>query len=197
MSGRAQVLFQVGARAWVVTGIGHLAITALLLGRPASPAAETAVLGAMRAHRMTMMGLSRDLLGLFRGFSVAMGLVLALHGAVCALAALAALPAVVALNAAVSLAAARPPRALQAAQAPHAALAAVDAHGWSRARTASLWRRSGLLNRWIGARPASRVGGSRRVHRPRWVSRFGFVQNRRWPSPRAAETSYLRALSAA
>jgi hypothetical protein len=30
-----------------------------------------------------MMGLSRDLLGLFRGFSVAMGLVLALHGAVC------------------------------------------------------------------------------------------------------------------
>ncbi|WP_437943394.1 hypothetical protein WMF27_37370 [Sorangium sp. So ce281] len=44
-----------------------------------------------------MMGLSRDLLGLFRGFSVAMGLVLALHGAVCVLAApaLAALPAVV------------------------------------------------------------------------------------------------------
>ncbi|WP_437954392.1 hypothetical protein WME76_22650 [Sorangium sp. So ce119] len=106
MSNRAQVLFQVGAWAWVVTGIGHLAITALLLGRPAPPAAETAVLGAMRAHRMTMMGLSRDLLGLFRGFSVAMGLVLALHGAVCLLAApaLAALPAVVALNAAVSLA---------------------------------------------------------------------------------------------
>ncbi|WP_437507225.1 LIC_13387 family protein [Sorangium sp. So ce1099] len=103
---RAQVLFQVGAWAWVVTGLGHLAITALLLGRPATPAAETAVLGAMRAHRMTMMGLSRDLLGLFRGFSVAMGLVLALHGAVCVLAApaLAALPAVVALNAAVSLA---------------------------------------------------------------------------------------------
>ncbi|WP_438017238.1 LIC_13387 family protein [Sorangium sp. So ce315] len=64
------------------------------------------VLGAMRAHRMTMMGLSRDLLGLFRGFSVAMGLVLALHGAVCVLAApaLAALPAMVALNAAMSLA---------------------------------------------------------------------------------------------
>ena len=106
MSSRAQVLFQVGAWAWVVTGIGHLAITAVLLGRPATPAAETAVLDAMRAHRMTMMGLSRDLLGLFRGFSVAMGLVLALHGAVCVLAApaLAALPAVVALNAAVSLA---------------------------------------------------------------------------------------------
>ncbi|WP_438003776.1 hypothetical protein WME89_33615 [Sorangium sp. So ce321] len=34
---RAQVLFQVGAWAWVVTGIGHLAITALLLGRPATP----------------------------------------------------------------------------------------------------------------------------------------------------------------
>ncbi|WP_438017236.1 hypothetical protein WMF18_41730 [Sorangium sp. So ce315] len=84
----------------------HLAITALRLGRPATPAAETAVLGAMRAHRMTRMGLSRDLLGLFRGFSVAMGLVLALPGAVCVLAApaLAALPAVVALNAAVSLA---------------------------------------------------------------------------------------------
>ncbi|XWJ77752.1 hypothetical protein AB3662_27150 [Sorangium cellulosum] len=55
---------------------------------------------------MSMMGLSRDLLGLFRGFSVAMGLVLTLHGAVCVLAApaLAALAAVVALNAAVSLA---------------------------------------------------------------------------------------------
>ncbi|WP_437756981.1 hypothetical protein [Sorangium sp. So ce1389] len=39
-----------GAWAWVVTGIGHLAITALLLRRPAKPAAETAVLGAMRAH---------------------------------------------------------------------------------------------------------------------------------------------------
>ncbi|WP_437691508.1 LIC_13387 family protein [Sorangium sp. So ce176] len=103
---RAQVLFQVGAWAWVVTGIGHLAITALLLGRPATPAAETAVLDAMRAHRMSMMGLSRDLLGLFREFSVVMGLVLALHGAVCVLAApaLAALAAVVALNAAVSLA---------------------------------------------------------------------------------------------
>ncbi|WP_437943390.1 hypothetical protein WMF27_37355 [Sorangium sp. So ce281] len=90
----------------VASSGGHLAITALLLGRPAPPAAETAVLGAMRAHRMTMMGLSRDLLGLFRGFSVAMGLVLALHGAVCVLAApaLVALPAVVALNAAVSLA---------------------------------------------------------------------------------------------
>ncbi|WP_437665611.1 LIC_13387 family protein [Sorangium sp. So ce1182] len=94
-----------GAWAWVVTGLGHLAITALLLGRPATPAAETGLLGAMRAHRMTRMGLSRDLLGLFRGFSVAMGLVLALHGAVCVLAApaLAALPAVVARNAAVSL----------------------------------------------------------------------------------------------
>ncbi|WP_437946425.1 hypothetical protein WME98_37055 [Sorangium sp. So ce296] len=57
MSSRAQVLFQVGAWAWVVTGIGHLAITALLLGRPATPAAETAVLDAMRAHRMSMMGL--------------------------------------------------------------------------------------------------------------------------------------------
>ncbi|MGK4004923.1 hypothetical protein WMF31_19990 [Sorangium sp. So ce1036] len=103
---RAQVLSQVGAWTWVVTGLRHLAITALLLGRPATPAAETAVLGAMRAHRMTMMGLSRDLLGLFRGVSVAMGLVLALHGAVCVLAApaLAALPAVAALNAAVSLA---------------------------------------------------------------------------------------------
>ncbi|XXU71626.1 hypothetical protein WMF41_33870 [Sorangium sp. So ce1151] len=41
---------------------------------------------------MTMMGLSRDLLGLFRGFSVAMGLVLALHGAVCVLAAPALAP---------------------------------------------------------------------------------------------------------
>ncbi|WP_437672551.1 LIC_13387 family protein [Sorangium sp. So ce131] len=105
MSSRAQVLFQVGAWAWVVTGLGHLALNALLLRRPATPA-KTALLGAMRAHRMSMMGLSRDLLGLFRGFSVAMGLVLALHGAVCVLAApaLAALPAVVALNAAVSLA---------------------------------------------------------------------------------------------
>ena len=83
-------------------GIGRISDT----GWEATPAAETAVLGAMRAHRMTMMGLSRDLLGLFRGFSVAMNLVLALHGAVCVLAApaLAALPAVVALNAAVSLA---------------------------------------------------------------------------------------------
>ncbi|WP_437626776.1 LIC_13387 family protein [Sorangium sp. So ce1151] len=106
MSSRAQVLFQVGAWAWVVTGVGHLAITALLLGRPAPPAAEKAVLEAMRAHRTSMMGLSRDLLGLHVGFSVAMGLVLALHGAVGVLAApaLAARPAVVALNAAVSLA---------------------------------------------------------------------------------------------
>ena len=63
------------------TGLGHLAITALLLGRPAPPAAETAVLGAMRAHRVSMMGLSRDLLGTFWGFSVAMGLVVALLSA--------------------------------------------------------------------------------------------------------------------
>ncbi|AUX22835.1 uncharacterized protein SOCEGT47_033510 [Sorangium cellulosum] len=43
---RAQVLFQVGAWAWVVTGIGHLAITALLLGNH-----ESAIIPSWNVHR--------------------------------------------------------------------------------------------------------------------------------------------------
>ncbi|PSL57208.1 hypothetical protein B0I31_102186 [Saccharothrix carnea] len=84
MVGRALRVFRIGAWAWVVTGVGHLAIAAALALRPREPAAARA-LAAMREYGMEIAGVRRSLLDLDRGMSLVMAAALIFGGLVCLL----------------------------------------------------------------------------------------------------------------
>ncbi|MFJ6676068.1 hypothetical protein ACIQMJ_33630 [Actinosynnema sp. NPDC091369] len=76
--------FRIGAWAWVVTGVGHLAIAAAMAARPEDPATSRA-LTAMREHGVEIAGLRRSLLDLDRGMSLVMAAALIFGGVVCLL----------------------------------------------------------------------------------------------------------------
>lgn len=81
---RALKVFRIGAWAWVVTGVGHLATAALLASRPEDPAAAP-VLAAMREHGTEIAGIRRSLFELDRGMSFVMAAALVFGGVVCLL----------------------------------------------------------------------------------------------------------------
>lgn len=73
------VAYRVGAWCWIVTGIGHLSVDALL--SRASPSPEAARLNAaMRESVFAIGGIRRTSLDVVNGISVAMGLALVLVG---------------------------------------------------------------------------------------------------------------------
>ncbi|GAB2967207.1 LIC_13387 family protein [Saccharothrix stipae] len=84
MSRRALTAFRIGAWAWVVTGVGHLAISVALALRPQEPAAARA-LAAMREYHTEIAGVRRSLRDLDQGMSLVMAAALIFGGAVCLL----------------------------------------------------------------------------------------------------------------
>lgn len=73
------VAYRVGAWCWIVTGIGHLSVDALL--SRASPSPEAARLNAaMRESVFAIGGIRRTSLDVVNGISIAMGLALVLVG---------------------------------------------------------------------------------------------------------------------
>lgn len=84
MAHRGLKVFRIGAWAWVVTGVGHLATAALLASRPEDPAARSALV-AMREYGTEIAGVRRSLLDLDRGMSLVMAAALIFGGLVCLL----------------------------------------------------------------------------------------------------------------
>lgn len=84
MAHRGLKVFRIGAWAWVVTGVGHLATAALLASRPEDPAASSALV-AMREYGTEIAGVRRSLLDLDRGMSLVMAAALIFGGLVCLL----------------------------------------------------------------------------------------------------------------
>ncbi|MCE6998168.1 hypothetical protein LZG04_25710 [Saccharothrix sp. S26] len=84
MAQRALSVFRIGAGAWVVTGVGHLALTVAVALQPRQPTAARAV-AAMRAHTTEIAGLRRSLYELDRGMSLVMAVALVFGGLVCLL----------------------------------------------------------------------------------------------------------------
>ncbi|WP_051570969.1 LIC_13387 family protein [Cryptosporangium arvum] len=76
--------FRAGAWAWVLTGVGHLTIAAVLALRPANPATAPAV-AAMRNADFAFAGPRRSLYDLNIGMSLVMGVALVLAGLLCVL----------------------------------------------------------------------------------------------------------------
>ncbi|MFE9747883.1 hypothetical protein ACFYOT_23505 [Saccharothrix saharensis] len=76
--------FRVGAWAWVVTGVGHLAIAAVLTAGPEDAAASRA-LTAMRERSIEIAGLRRSLYDVNQGMSLVMAAALIFGGSVCLL----------------------------------------------------------------------------------------------------------------
>ncbi|MGY0236896.1 LIC_13387 family protein [Longispora urticae] len=76
---KTRTLFRVGAWSWVVTGVGHTVLDTLMSLRPTPPADE-AITAAMKAHTLEIGGIARSTSDLLNGFSIAMGLAIALVG---------------------------------------------------------------------------------------------------------------------
>ena len=83
-SRRALLTFRIGAWSWLITGVGHLLLTAALRLRPATPAGERAV-AAMREHGLELAGLRRSLYDINQGMSLVMAVALIFGGVTCLL----------------------------------------------------------------------------------------------------------------
>ncbi|RKT54798.1 hypothetical protein C8E97_3447 [Saccharothrix australiensis] len=83
MQRRVLTTFRIGAWSWVVTGVGHLALTAVAALGPGDPG-EAGAVAAMRGYRPEIPGVRRSLYDLDQGMSLVMAVALIFGGLVCA-----------------------------------------------------------------------------------------------------------------
>ncbi|WP_024873868.1 LIC_13387 family protein [Saccharomonospora piscinae] len=81
---RALTFFRVGAWAWVATGVGHLALEAMMALGPEDPAAARAF-AAMRQYTIEFGGIQRDLRDIDLGMSLSMASAMIFAGVLCLL----------------------------------------------------------------------------------------------------------------